>query len=152
MCFFKGLCGRVRKIVKSCDLCQKSKYSTIRVEGEMQHVIANTPLDRVCDDLYGPLPPGWNKTIYIFVMLDCFSRFVRFFPVKRSTARVVTKRMIKDYIANHGTPRVIVSDHGLQFVSKIWQKSLTYLGIRITTTSVYHPQSNPAERVMRELG
>lgn len=152
MCFFKGLCGKVRRIVKSCDLYQKSKYSTIRVEGEMQHVMANAPLDRVCVDLNGPLPPGWNKTIFIFVELDCFLRFVRLFPIKRSTARVITNRMIKDYIANHGTPKIIVSDHGVQFVSKIWQNSLTNLGIRTTTKSVYHPQSNPAERVMRELG
>jgi hypothetical protein len=118
----------------------------------MQHVTADSPLVRVFVDLYGPLPAGWNKVQYIFVVLDSFSRFVRLFAIKRSTARVVTNRMINDYINVHGAPQSIVSDHGVQFMSKIWQTRLAEIGIPPTTISVYHPQSNPAERVMRELG
>jgi hypothetical protein len=34
----------------------------------------------------------------------------------------------------------------------VWQTRLTALGVSVTTTSVYHPQSNQAERVIRELG
>lgn len=50
-------------------------------------------------------------------------------------------------------PKIIVLDHGVQFISKVWQNRLIIdLGVSVTTTSVYHPQSNPAERVMRELG
>ncbi|CAI6372039.1 unnamed protein product [Macrosiphum euphorbiae] len=149
VCFFRGLSGNVRRIVKSCDLCQRAKFSTVRTEGEMQNVLATAPLQRVCVDLYGPLPSGWNHVKYIFVVLDCFSRFVRLFPIKRSTAVVVTHRMINDYVAIHGTPKTVVSD---QFVSRVWQARLTAIGASVTTTSVYHPQSNPSERVMRELG
>lgn len=151
-CYFRGLSGNVRRVVKSCDTCQRAKFSTVRTEGEMQHVQANAPLQRVCVDLYGPLPSGWNHVKYVFVVLDCFSRFVRLFPIKRSTAVVVTNRMITDYIEIHGTPQTVVSDHGVQFVSNVWRARLTALGVSVTTTSVYHPQSNPAERVMRELG
>lgn len=45
-----------------------------------------------------------------------------------------------------------MSDHGVQFVSKVWPTRLTDLGVSPTTTSVYHSQSNPIERIMRELG
>lgn len=92
-----------------------------------------------------------SRTI-LFLVLDCFSRFVRLYPVKRTTAMVVTNRMINDYIALYGKPQSIVSDLGVQFVSKVWQTRLTDLGVSPTTTSVYHPQSNPAERIMWELG
>lgn len=151
-CFFKGFQSRIRKVVRSCVLCQKTKTSTVRIEGEMRSVLSDVPLGRVLVDLYGPLPPGWNQVRYIFVVLDNFSRFVRLYPVKRATAVTVTNRMIDDYISTYGKPRCIVSDHGVQFRSKVWQKRLLDLGIPPTMTSVYHPQSNPAERVMRELG
>jgi len=118
----------------------------------MRSVLADVPLGRVLVDLYGPLPPGWNQVRYIFVVLDNFSRFVRLYPVKKATAVAVTNRMIDDYIATYGKPRCIVSDHGVQFRSNVWQNRLLALGVPPTMTSVYHPQSNPAERVMRELG
>lgn len=152
VCYFRGCNRNVLRVVRSCEICQRVKFSTVRVEGEMQHVMAHAPLDRICVDLYGPLPSGWNNVKYIFVILDCFSRFVRLFSIKRSTAVIVTNRMILDYIGIYGTPKTVVSDHGVQFVSKVWRTRLSELGVSVTTTSVYHPQSNPAERVMRELG
>ncbi|XP_008181004.1 uncharacterized protein LOC103308768 [Acyrthosiphon pisum] len=120
VCYFRGLSGNDRRVVKSCDTCQRAKFSTVRTEGEMQHVLANAHL-----------------------------QFVRLFTIKRSSAVVVTNRMISDYIEVHGAPQTIVSDHGVQFVSNVWRARLTALGVGVTTTSVYHHQSNPAERVMR---
>jgi len=152
VCYFRGISRRTRRIIRGCDICQRTKPSTVRIEGEMQHVMADAPLSRVCVDLYGPLPSGWNNVKFIFVVLDCFTRFVRLYPIKRSTAVAVTNRMENDYIASYGVPQTIVSDHGVQFVSKVWKRRLSELGSIITHTSVYHPQSNPAERVMRELG
>jgi hypothetical protein len=118
----------------------------------MKSVLAEVPLGRVLVDIYGPLPPGWNSVRYVFVVLDNFSRFVRLYPTKKATAIVITNRMVNDYIATYGPPHCIVSDHGRQFISKVWQSRLSVCGVQPTMTSVYHPQSNPAERVMRELG
>lgn len=150
-CYFLNFSARIRRVVRNCDLCQRTKPSTTRQEGELQHGLANAPLDRVCVNLYGPLPLGWNHVRYLFVVLDCFTRFVRLYSIKRSTAIIVINRMTRDYIATYGVPKTVVSDHGMQFVSKIWQSRLSALGSNPTHTSVYHLQSNPAERVMREL-
>lgn len=151
-CFFKHFQTRVRSVVRACDLCQRTKASTQRQEGELKSVLADVPLGRVLVDLYGPLPQGWNNVRYVFVVLDNFSRYVRLYAIKKATAVTVTNRMINDYIATYGSPRCVVSDHGAQFTSKVWQNRLRERGIPPTLTSVYHPQSNPAERVMRELG
>jgi len=62
------------------------------------------------------------------------------------------KKLTTDYFPTFGVPLNIVSDHGMQFISKYWQTSLQKYKIQVTHTSIYHPQSNPAERVMRELG
>lgn len=151
-CIFKNLQQRVREVIQTCDLCQRTKTPTYRIEGEMQSVLADVPLGRLLVDLYGPLPPGWNQVRYIFVVLDNFSRFVRLYPIKKATAVLITNRMVNDYIGTYGVPRCFVSDHGAQFTSKVWQSRLSQLGVPPTKTSVYQSQSNPAERVMRELG
>lgn len=151
-CFYPSLYNTTRAVIKSCDTCQRTKFSTVRMEGAMQNINATAPLDKVCVDLYGPLPSAWNGVKYIFVVLDCFTRFVRLFSIKRATALIVTNRMIDSYVNIHGKPKFVLSDHGVQFTSKIWQARLSDLNINVTMTSVYHPQSNPAERVMRELG
>lgn len=151
-CFFKSMQTRIRSIVRTCDLCQRTKISNTRIAGEMGCIMADEPLSRILVDLYGPLPSGWNNVRYIFVVLDNFTRFVRLYPIKRATAVIVTNRMVENYILTYGTPKCIVSDHGAQFSSKMWQDRISELGIIPTMTSIYHPQSNPAERVMRELG
>ena len=51
-----------------------------------------------------------------------------------------------------GKPKVVLSDHGPQFISGKWQQTLGWEGIITKHTAVYHPQSNQAERVMREIG
>jgi len=118
----------------------------------MQNVLSQFSLDHVLVDIYGPLPSDWNNVSYIFVVLDNFSRFAKLYPMKRTTALATTNHMINHYISTYEKPKTIVSDHGVQFNSKIWQTRLSNLGIPPTFTSVYQPQSNPAERVMRELG
>ncbi|VVC32406.1 Ribonuclease H-like domain,Integrase, catalytic core [Cinara cedri] len=74
------------------------------------------------------------------------------YPIKKATALIVTNRMIDQFVKVHGKPTTIVSDHGVQFISHIWQSRLTESDIQVSTTSVYHPQSNPSEKVIRELG
>lgn len=94
---------------------------------------------------------GTRYVIYIFVVLDNFSRFIRLYPLKRPTAAVVTNRMINKYIPIYGRPICIGSDHGVQVISKTWQRRLSEIKVPYTLTSVYHPQSNLSQRVIEEL-
>ena len=45
-----------------------------------------------------------------------------------------------------------MTDHGTQFKGKRWKMEVLKMEIRTYKTSVYHPSSNPAERVLREVG
>jgi transposase InsO family protein len=49
-------------------------------------------------------------------------------------------------------PEAILSDHGSQFTSPLWKETLQNLGIVAKYTPIRHPSSNPAERIMKELG
>lgn len=57
-----------------------------------------------------------------------------------------------NYIDEVGKPIRVLADNGTQFRSNAWKKDLTAAGIRTSFCSIRHPQSNPTERVMRELG
>ena len=49
-------------------------------------------------------------------------------------------------------PKRVLSDNGTQFTSPKWKNELEKVGIRVKFSSIRHPQSNPTERVMREIG
>lgn len=149
---FSNMDRVARNLLSRCGICQRTKPSNQRVEGLMQHVVSNNVLDKLLVDLYGPLPVGWNGVQYVFVVLDNLSRFVRLYPLKKATALAALNCIFNDYIPSHDRPVQIVSDHGSQFSSKLWQSRLKESGVIPTHTSVYHPKSNPSERVMRELG
>lgn len=152
VCFFPSFNKTIRHVVQGCVLCQKIKPRNTRIAGPMQSIISEHPLDRLLVDFYGPLPTGIFHLAYIFVAVDNFTRYVRLYPIRKANAGICIKKLTTDYFPNYGVPTCIVSDHGKQFVSKLWQQSFRKYNIHVTHTSVYHPQSNPAERVMRELG
>ena len=58
----------------------------------------------------------------------------------------------RDYMVNIGKLKIILSDHGPQFINGRWRQTLGWEGIIPKHTAVYNPQSNQAERVMREIG
>ena len=76
-----------------------------------------------------------------FVVLDTFSKFVKLYSVKRETSRVLSEKITRDYMVNIGKPKVILSDHGPQFISGRWRQTLGWEGIIPKHTAVYHPQS-----------
>ena len=116
-CLFKNMEKRVRKIFRVCELCQKSKVVNYRLEGELNYIKVEKPFDLVAVDLYGPLPKGRGGVMYIFVVLDTFSKYVRLYSVKQATSKVLSEKITRDYMINVGKPKVILFDHGPQFIS-----------------------------------
>ncbi len=54
---------------------------------------------------------------------------------------------------NFGIPEDIVSDRGPQFISRVWRSFFSLLGVTISLSSGYHPQSNgQTERKIQEIG
>lgn len=149
--YWSGIQRDVKKVVLVCDLCQWVKVSNQVMEGQYMHVTSNCPNELLCVDFFGPLPRSTGGVQYIFVILDAFSRFVTLYSMKRATTQVSIIKLQK-YFAQHGTPQRVLSDHGTQFTSPKWNSFLNENGVGMTLCSIRHPQSNPAERVMRELG
>ncbi|XP_076547390.1 KRAB-A domain-containing protein 2-like [Osmia lignaria lignaria] len=117
----------------------------------MQLILPDAPLDLVSVDYYGPLPTARGGFKYLVVFLDVFSKFVRLYPLRRATTVVTLTRLTKDFIPSVGKPACIISDHGAQFTLKVWAEELKNHDIKPIFSSIRHPQSNPVERVNREI-
>jgi hypothetical protein len=55
---------------------------------------------------------------YILVVIDAFSKFVKLCPLRRAQARISVRRVVEDF--HRVVPiKVILSDHGTQFQSRL---------------------------------
>lgn len=151
--WFKGVERVVKRVVSSCDICQRVKHLNRCIEGDYDMVRASRPSELVTVDFYGPLPGSVGKVQYIFVMIDAFTKHVKLYPLVKANTNSVLKRVLENYVHDVGRlPDKILADNGTQFTSHKWRSELEKNGVSVKFCSIRHPQSNPTERVMRELG
>ncbi|KAK3515670.1 hypothetical protein QTP70_026462 [Hemibagrus guttatus] len=88
------------------------------------------------------------------VVVDCFSKGCKLIPLKGlPTAMQSAEAMFNHVFRNFGLPEDIVSDRGPQFTSQVWGSLCARLGIGVSLSLGYHPQSNgQAERLNQEIG
>lgn len=142
----------IKNYARGCDRCQRTKCVNYKTEGIYQFIKASNVNEIIAVDFYGPLPMSVAGVTYIFVVQDLFSKLVSFYPIKRANTKICLKKLINDYFTRVGKPIRVLSDHGTQFTSPLWKTSLAAEGVKAIFSSIRHPQSNPVERTMRELG
>ena len=103
-------------------------------------------------DFITDLPASHGKTV-IWVVVDTFSKQAHFIPYATiPTAPKLATLFLQHVYRLHGLPKRILSDRGVQFVSKFWRTLLKELGVEQALTSGYHPESNgQTERVNQVL-
>jgi transposase InsO family protein len=98
----------------------------------------------------GPLVRTKRGNQAILVIMDSFSNFVAFYPVRNITSTIVCDILGSRYFTAYGVPKSIVSDNAKGFRSKEFYDFCFRWGIkRITTT--YYSQGSLAERVNHNL-
>ncbi len=88
------------------------------------------------------------------VVVDRFSKSCRLIPLKNlPTAMETAEQMFNHVFRYFGIPEDIVSDRGPQFISRVWKNFLKLLGVTVSLSSGYHPQTNgQTERKIQEIG
>jgi len=142
----------VKKIVKACDLCQKSKIYNKTTRGPILSQIPDGPREMISLDLMGPLPRGQLGAKYILALLDIFTKHVKLYPLRRATTDIIINKVINDYLPSFGPIKKILTDNGTQFQNQRWRQQLKQKGIEVMFTSPYHPEGNTVERTNREIG
>ena len=100
----------------------------------------------------GPLQASSDGHTHIMTIIDHSTRWVEAVPLSSMTAPACADALVAGWISQFGVPAVMVTDRGVQFTSAVWAVMCQCLGIRHSTTTAYHPQSNGMiERFHRQL-
>lgn len=140
-----GMRQDIRRFVRTCQTCQKTKPSNLKPTGFMESTPAQEPMSEISVDLVGPLPRSPQGSQYILVIVDKFSRFPELFAIRKPTSRVVMDKM-EEFMCRHGFPKAVSSDNGKQFVSKLWKGVMQRLNIKDRHTVPYRPCGQQVER------
>ena len=92
-------------------------------------------------DFVVKLPTTANGNEQCLVVVDRFTKMVKFIPLKRSaTAADVVKTFYDQVVCAHRLPTKITSDRDSKFTSKFWTTLQDKLGTTLAMASAFHPQ------------
>ncbi|GFS74438.1 retrovirus-related Pol polyprotein from transposon 17.6 [Trichonephila clavipes] len=98
----------------------------------------------------GPLPVSTKQNRYLITSICVASKYPEAIPVESSTSPNVIDALLSIF-SRIGFPREIQSDLGTSFTSELTTTFFNKFGIKVTRSSVNHPQSNAVERVHRTI-
>ncbi|KAK3560533.1 hypothetical protein QTP86_010890 [Hemibagrus guttatus] len=113
-----------------------------------------TPLIHSAHTSLGTGHPGVNETLSLlkdrFWWPNMASDVRRYgLPTAMETAELMFNHIFRYF----GIPEDIVSDQGPQFISRVWKAFFSRLGVAVSLSSGYHPQTNgQTERKIQEIG
>ena len=143
--WFQGMRKKVAEHVKNCMTCQLIKPPNSYKVGIGKSHQATEPWGSISIDLMGPYTKGIKGCQYLLVAVDNCTKYIELFGLRRATARIIIDRLWRICL-KWGFPSTIISDHGSQFKSRIYQRWCSSLGITSYLTAVATPRANPCER------
>ena len=148
-----GMSTLVKDYVSRCDRCTHFKGSNQAPPGKLKPLDTPPgPWKEISTDFIMDLPEseGFDS---ILVVVDRFSKEVKFIPCTKSVSTLDTAKLYLHYVWKyHGLPTGIVSDRGLQFASQVMKDICKRLGIQPRLSTAYYPQiDRQMERINRDL-
>jgi hypothetical protein len=133
----------VNQYVDGYNPCQQTKACTQKPLGLLKplpipaglwtdisyNLITDLPVSEGCDSIQ--------------MVVNQLTKLAHFVPCSKTLkAKDLARLMLDNVWKLHGTPKKIVSDRGLVFISQITRKLDHQLGIRLHPSTAFHPQTN----------
>lgn len=143
--FWPGLKSEVVKHCRSCHVCQLvGKPNQPIPPAPLQPIpVVAEPFERVLLDCVGPLPKAKSGHQYLLTIMCAATRYPEAIPLRTLKTKTIVKALLK-FFSTFGLPRIVQTDQGTNFMSKIFSQVLTELNIKHITSSPYHPESQGA--------
>ncbi|KAK3527972.1 hypothetical protein QTP86_013081 [Hemibagrus guttatus] len=144
----------VKRYVQGCRECAMSKSPRHLPAGKLLPLpVPNRPWSHLGIDFIVDLPASEGCTC-VLVIVDRFSKACRLMPLPGPPTALETAEYLFNHVFRYyGLPEDIVSDRGPQFTSRVWRAFFKRLGVTISLSSGYHPQTNgQTERKIQEIG
>ncbi|KAF8768490.1 Retrovirus-related Pol polyprotein like [Argiope bruennichi] len=101
-------------------------------------------------DCVGPLPISEKNNRYLLTAMCMSSKYPDAIPIEDLTSITVINAMLNVF-SRMGFPREIQCDWGTSFTSYLTTEFFDKFGIKVTHSSVRHPQTNPVERFHKTI-
>ena len=150
--WWEGLSSDVRRWVRACSACARRKTPRPARAGFPSTMCSSRPFDTVAMDLVGKLTLSSEGYCYVLVMVDTFTRWPMFVPLKNKTPSEVATAIYRQLLCIHGTPKKILTDRGTEFVNAGLKSMCETWSIQKMTSSPRQKQGNGhVERAIRWL-
>jgi len=143
----------ISQYVSTCDLCLWTKPWQHSLVGELQLLsIPDAQWDTLSIDFVVELPESSGHDA-VMTVVDAVSKRVHFIPTHTMVTAEGAARLFLHYVWKlHGLPKRVVFDCGPQFVALFTEELYRLLGIRISSSTAWHPQTDrQTEHVNQEL-
>lgn len=141
--YWPGMRIDINKYISSCDACNRRKTPPHFKPAPLQpfpEILE--PFERTAMDIVGPLVTSLHGNKYLLTFQDHFTKYPEAIPISDQTAETVAKIFVTHIVARHGAPKILITDQGTNFVSKLFKEVCNLLNIEKIQTTAYHPQSN----------
>ena len=97
-----------------------------------------------------PDSKGYNATLMV---VDRLSKWIHAIPTVTSLDSTRVAQLFLEHVwRHHRLPEEVISDHGPAFVSNFSHNLTTLLGVKLTLSTSYHPQTDgQMEHVNQEI-
>ena len=141
--FWPKMFADVREYVLSCKKCGAQKSSHQAPVGFLQPLAPTTkPFERVGIDKLGPFKRSIDGNVHILVLTEYTTRMVFARAVPNGTAHETAKFLVEEILTRHGTPKIILTDRGVEFVAETFECIARTYGCTHLTSSSYHPRTS----------
>uniref|UniRef100_A0A8C2BUT8 Gypsy retrotransposon integrase-like protein 1 n=1 Tax=Cyprinus carpio TaxID=7962 RepID=A0A8C2BUT8_CYPCA len=140
--FWPGLKSSVSRFCKCCHVCQLAGKPNQTIPSAPLHLIpvVGEPFERLILDCVGPLPKSKSGHQYVLTLMCAATQFPEAMPLRTLKAQAIVKEIVK-FCSTFGLPKVIQTDCGTNFTSKMFSQVLKDLGVDYQLSSAYHPES-----------
>jgi hypothetical protein len=147
-----GMFNILRTYVKSCAVCKGTKLSRQHPTGEMhpQRHVSPLAFDNIAMDIFLlPATQGFDACLTI---VDTFTKTVVLRPTSTTaTTADVADILFTSILCRGFLPSTVISDKDPKYTSDLWSLVMKKLGTKISLTSPYHQQADPAERTIQTV-
>lgn len=135
--FWPGIKRDIAKYCKTCHLCQLvGKPNQVIPPAPLQPIpVFSEPFERVILDCVGPLSRMKSGNQHLLTIMCTLMHFPEAIPLRRITAPIVIRALLK-FFSLFGLPKVVQTDQGTNFLSKVFQQVMQQLKTRLVVTNL----------------
>jgi len=143
----------IQNYVRSSEQCARKNQPIPDLKSPLIPLpVPNGAFNAIQMDVAGPFVKSVEGYLYVLVVIDTFTSWVEYIPMKTITAIQVARALYDHIYCRFGSPMTIQSDRGTNFISTVVQHLMKMLKTTQILSSSYSSQTNGRiERQIRTL-